>query len=412
VNKQILRGAFAAAVDAATPAQCIAAALPERPSGRVIVIGAGKAAAQMAAAVEAQWGDAVEGLVVTRYGHAEGVSLRKIGVVEASHPVPDQAGLDATRRIMDLLSGLTPNDLVLSLISGGGSALLCQPIDGISLDDKQELTRALLACGATIGEMNVIRQRLSQVKGGRLAALAAPAKIVTLFISDVPGDDAETVASGPTVRIPPHLESAETILARYNIIPNTRVAAALASQASRLPETGDLQAHMVASPRQSLEAAARYLESQGYTTLILSDRIEGEAREVGKALTAIAMSADFLGKAPLALISGGETSVTLRGNGRGGRNAEFALGVAIALRGARNISCLAADTDGIDGSEDNAGAYVDGESFNAMKAAGVDPFAALTMNDAWGAFNAIDSLFVTGPTGTNVNDLRIFLIDA
>jgi len=412
LTKDTLRGAFDAAVRAADPALCVAQALPPRPEGRVIVIGAGKAAAQMAAAVEAQWEGPISGLVITRYGHAEGITLRDIELVEAAHPVPDAAGLAATRKMMDLLQGLTPDDLVLSLISGGGSALLCQPLEGLSLEEKQGVTRALLDSGATIGEMNVIRQRLSQVKGGRLAAIAAPAKLVTLFISDVPGDAAETVASGPTVEIPPHGESAEVILTRYGITPSAEVAAALASSASHLPKTGPLEARMIASPQISLEAAARFLEGRGYHTMILSDRIEGEAREAGKVLAAIAMGAGGFAKRPLALLSGGETSVTVRAKGRGGRNAEFALGAAIALRGAKGISGLAADTDGVDGTEDNAGAYFDCGSFDAIQRAGIDPFAALNGNDAWGAFHAVDQLLVTGPTGTNVNDLRIFLIDA
>lgn len=408
--RALLEGAFRAAVDAADPDQVLAAALPPPPKGRTVVVGAGKAAGQMAAALEAAWPGPLEGVVVTRYGHAEGIALQHVALREAAHPVPDTAGLAATREIMAAVAGLAPEDLVIALISGGGSALLCQPLAGLELAEKQALTRALLASGATIGEMNAVRQRLSAVKGGRLAALAAPARVVTLYVSDVPGDAVEIVASGPTVPPIRPVESADRILARYGITPSPAIAAALASAGSHPPEVCGTEARMIASPRQSLEAAAEWLAARGWATRVLSDRIEGEAREIGKALSAIADYARDAGR--VAILSGGETTVTLRGTGgRGGRNAECALGAALALRGTAGIAGLCADTDGIDGTETNAGAIFDGATAARMQAAGCDPFAALAANDAYGAFLSCDQLVTTGPTGTNVNDFRLFLVD-
>lgn len=399
----------------------VPSALPEPPEGRTVVIGAGKAAAGMAAALEAHWPATapLEGLVVTRYGHAEAAGrCTRLQVVEAAHPVPDQAGRQAAEHMCALLQGLSADDLVVALISGGGSALLSRPLDGISFEDKQDITRHLLRSGATIGEMNVVRQHLSAVKGGRLAALAAPARVHTLVISDVPDDAPEIVASGPTIPGIASAEQAMGILARYGIPVPDHVMAVLRSAAARTPKPDDPcfaanQVRLIASARLSLEAAAQAAEARGIRAMILSDSIEGESREVAKVLTAIAKECASRGRpaaAPCVLLSGGETSVTVKGQGRGGRNAEFALSAAIALRGATGIHCLAADTDGIDGTEDNAGAFADGGSFGRMLDAGVVPLERLERNDAYTAFQLVDDLFVTGPTGTNVNDFRAFLI--
>ncbi len=410
--RALLAGAFEAAVKAALPDNALPPLLPDPPAGRTLVVGAGKAAAQMAAAVEGAWAGDLSGLVITRYGHGEGVSLDRIELAEAAHPVPDAAGLRATRRIMEMAAALGPDDLCLVLISGGGSALLCQPLAGMDLAGKQEVTQALLRSGATIHEMNAVRRRLSAVKGGRLAALAAPARVVTLYISDVPGDDAATVASGPSVQAPRD-DDAEAILDRYGIEPSEAVRRALASAASPPPAEVGGEARLVAAPWQSLEAAAGWLGSRGWATVILSDRIEGEAREAGEVVAAIAASSGDRGapfRPPVAILSGGETTVTVRGDGRGGRNAEFALGAALALRGREDVWGIAADTDGIDGVESNAGAVFDGETALRMRAAGVDPEARLRNNDAFAAFAAVDQLHVTGPTGTNVNDFRLLLV--
>lgn len=410
--RQLLEEAFRAAVAAAQPGRTIAPHLPDPPAGRTVVVGAGKAAAQMAAAVEAAWPGDLSGLVVTRYGHADGVTLARIEVAEAAHPVPDAAGVRATRRIMDLVSDLGPDDLALVLISGGGSALLCQPLDGFDLADKQAVTEALLRSGATIHEMNAVRRRLSAVKGGRLAALAAPARVVTLYISDVPGDDAATVASGPTVAAPAGAD-ADAVLARYGIDLPEAVARVWQSPASRPPAEVAGTAHLVAAPQRSLEAAAECLEEAGWKAVILSDRIGGESRDAGRVLADIAAACADRGAPfapPVAILSGGETTVTVRGRGRGGPNAEFALGAALALQGRSDVWGLAADTDGIDGVETNAGALFDGTTPARMREAGIDPHAALRDNDAFSAFEAVDQLLTTGPTGTNVNDFRVFLI--
>ncbi len=410
--RALLEGAFDAAVQAARPDNALPPLLPNPPKGRTLVVGAGKAAAQMAAAVEGAWRGDLSGLVITRYGHGEGVSLDRIELAEAAHPVPDKAGMEATRRIMDLVSELGPDDLCLVLISGGGSALLCQPLEGLELAEKQEVTQALLRSGATIHEMNAVRRRLSAVKGGRLAALAAPARVVTLYISDVPGDDAATVASGPSVQAPAD-DDAEAILDRYGIALPEGVRRALNSAASHPPAEISGEARLLAAPWSSLEAAADWLEDRGWSTVILSDRIEGEAREAGLVVAAIAAACGDRGapfRPPVAILSGGETTVTVRGDGRGGRNAEFALGAALALRGREDIRGLAADTDGIDGVESNAGAVFDGSTALRMRLAGMDPAAVLRDNDAFAAFEAVDQLVLTGPTGTNVNDFRLFLV--
>ncbi len=416
--RQFLQDCLAAAIARAAPDHVLAAHLPALPAaGRVIVVGAGKAAAAMAVAVEAAWpGARIEGLVITRYGH--GLPARSIEVVEAGHPMPDTAGAEAAARIAALVHSAGADDLVLFLASGGGSALLALPADGISLDDKRAMNAALLRSGANIGEMNAVRKHLSALKGGRLAALAAPAKVLTLAISDVPGDRPDVIASGPTVPDESTLADALAVLARYDITPPASVAARLADSAAETPKPGDAifantDFRMLATPQQSLEAAAEAAHAAGITPLILSDRIEGEAREVGKAMAGIALQVATHGQpvgAPAVLLSGGETTVTVRGKGRGGRNAEFLLGLTLALNGHRNIHALAADTDGIDGSEDNAGAWCGPDSLAQMRAAGCDPAALLAANDAYNAFGACESLIVTGPTRTNVNDFRAILI--
>lgn len=416
--RQLLLECFRAAVDRALPEGVLAAHLPEAPpAGRIIVLGAGKAAAAMAAAVEVAWPDApLEGLVITRYAHS--LPTRCIEVVEAGHPMPDAAGAEAAARIARLAEGAGPDDLVLFLASGGGSALLALPADGVSLDDKRRVNAALLRSGADIGEMNAVRKHLSALKGGRLAALAAPASVLTLAISDVTGDRVDVIASGPTVPDESTLADALAVLARYRIEPPASVAARLADPAAETPKPGDAvftntDFRMIATPQQALEAAAEAARAAGVTPLILSDRIEGESREAGKVLAGIAMQAAAHGQPvqpPAILLSGGETTVTVRGQGRGGRNAEFLLGLTLALGGHPRIHALAADTDGIDGSEENAGARCGPDSLARMRRAGLDPAALLADNDAYEAFAVLDDLIVTGPTRTNVNDFRAILI--
>jgi len=416
-----LRRLFDAAVRAADPRAVLARHLPEppRPGGRVIVVGAGKSAAVMAAAVEAAWPEApLSGLVVTRYGHA--VPTRRIEVVEAAHPVPDAAGEAAARRILSLVQGLTPRDLVLVLISGGGSALLALPAPGLTLEDKQAVNRALLASGATIHEMNCLRRHLSAIKGGRLAAAAHPARVVTLAISDVPGDDPAVIASGPTVPDPSNFADAKALVAHYGITLPPAVAAHLAAAAEETPKPGDprlakAEYRMIATPMMALEAMASEAREMGLTPLILGDALEGEAREVGTVLAGIARSARAHGHplpAPAVLLSGGETTVTIRAPkpGRGGRNTECLLGLTLALAGEPGIWALAADTDGIDGTEDAAGAIAAPDSLARARAAGLDPRAMLASHDSYGLFSALGDLVVTGPTLTNVNDVRVVLI--
>ena len=412
----LLRAMFEAAVNAAAPALCVPPHLPAPPKGRTIVVGAGKAAAAMAAAVEAHWEGPLEGLVVTRYGH--GAPTRRIRVVEASHPVPDAAGPAAARAILDLVSGLTADDLVLCLISGGGSALLALPAGDITLADKQAINRALLRSGAHIGEMNGLRKHLSAIKGGRLALAAAPARVVSLIISDVPGDDLSVIASGPTVADASTRADALATLARYRIQIPPAVRARLADPASETPKPGDPRLAgvtniLIATPQGALEAAAEVARRAGYAPLILGNAIEGEARDCAIVHAGIALQAAGWGQPiapPCAILSAGETTVTMRGKGRGGRNAEFLLSLAIALNGRAGISALAADTDGIDGSEDNAGAIVAPDTPARAAAAGIDLSARLADNDAYGAFAALGDLVMTGPTRTNVNDFRVILV--
>jgi len=415
-HRRLLLDMFQAAVNAAAPTLCVPAHLPPRPKGRTVVVGAGKAAASMAAAVEAHWNGPIEGLVVTRYGH--GVPCRHIEVVEASHPVPDEAGSNAARRILDKVSGLTADDLVLVLISGGGSALLALPPAGITLADKQAINRALLKCGAHIAEMNAVRKHLSTIKGGRLAVAAAPAQVVTLAISDVPGDDLSVIASGPTVPDASTRSDALAVLAKYGIEIPATVAVHLNDGASDTPTLGDPRLAnvvniLVATPQKSLEAAAKVARDAGLATMILGNAIEGEARDVGIVHAGIARQCGDWGQPleiPCVLISGGETTVTVRGNGRGGRNAEFLLSLGIAADGRNGIWALAADTDGIDGSENNAGAILTPDMLHRAKRTGIDVKTRLADNDAHTVFAALNDLVVTGPTLTNVNDFRAVLI--
>ena len=414
--KTILKSLFDAAISVADPALCVAPYLPPDDGGRLIVIGAGKASAAMAQAVEAHWSGPLDGLVVTRYGH--GVPCQRIEIVEAAHPVPDTAGALAAQRVLDKLRGLQPSDRVLALISGGGSALLAAPAAGVTLAEKRAITSALLKSGAAISEINCVRKHLSAIKGGRLAATAWPASVLTLAISDVPGDDPAVIASGPTVADPTTVHDALRVLDLYGIVIADRLRARLLSGELETPKPGDprlakSEFRLIASPRQMLEAAAKAARQLGITPLILGDAIEGEAREVGKVLAGMAISCGrhgFPAEKPCVLLSGGETTVTLKGAGRGGRNSEFLLGLALALDGAPGIHALAADTDGIDGSENNAGALIGPDTLSRAKKIGLDIRQHLADNDAWGYFSALGDLLVTGPTRTNVNDFRAILI--
>jgi hydroxypyruvate reductase len=375
------------------------------------VLGAGKASAAMAKAVEDNWSGALSGLVVTRYGHA--VPCKRIEIVEASHPVPDQHGEDAARRMLALAETAGPDDLVLCLISGGGSALLSLPAPGLTLADKQAVNRALLASGAPIGDMNVVRKHLSAIKGGRLAAAAWPAPLVSLIISDVPGDDPSLIASGPTVPDPSTFADARDVVARYHIALPPAVAAYLGAGIDETPKPGDPRlakaiTTIIASARGSLEAAAAMAQTMGVTPVILGDAIEGEAREIGRSMAEEALRRR--GSEPFVLISGGETTVTVRGKGRGGRNTEFLAGLAARLGGAAGIFAIAGDTDGIDGSEDNAGAIVTPDTLARGRSLGHDINAALDGNDVYPYFEALGDLVVTGPTLTNVNDFRAILV--
>ncbi len=403
--EQLLRDIFAAAVEAALPAKVLAGHLPPKPEGRVVVVGAGKASAAMGAALEAVWGPC-EGLIVTRYGHA--VPCEGIEIVEAAHPVPDAAGEDAARRILDLATGLGAGDLMVALISGGGSSLLSLGAPGVSLADKQALNRALLASGASIDEMNCVRKHVSAVKGGRLAAAAAPARVLTLVISDVPGDDPADIASGPTVADVTTLADAREIVARYRLELPESVGHALADPANETPDAlPGAELSMIATPLMSLRAAEAVAP---VPCLILGDAIEGEAREVGRAMAGIALSVKAHGlpiEPPCVLLSGGETTVTLPKGapGRGGRNVEFLMGLMEALDGAPGIHALAADTDGVDGAAEVAGAVIGPETDRS------DLARALRDYDGHGFFEALGAQVVTGPTLTNVNDFRAIYIE-
>jgi len=415
-DRALLIEMFEAAVRAADPRAILPAFLPEPPKGKTVVIGAGKGAAQMAAAFEDIWKAPYEGVVVTRYGY--GAPCRKLRVLEAAHPVPDPAGMQATKALVSAVSGLGPDDLVIALICGGGSALLPAPPDGLGLEDEIVLNKALLASGAPISVMNAIRKQVSLVKGGRLAAAAHPARVISLIVSDVPGDDPAQVASGPTVpdRIGP--EEALAMAEAYGVTLPTNIRSFIETAAQPpMPEGAvfaNTETHIIASAAQSLDAAAKHAKAKGIPAAILSDAIEGEAREIGKAHAAIAREVATRNRPfsrPVVILSGGETTVTLTGDGgRGGRNTEFLLSAAMGLDGLANVTALAADTDGIDGSEDNAGAFADGTTASRLRSPGIDPQAMLAKHDAWGAFKAIGDLFTPGPTGTNVNDFRAFLI--
>ena len=411
-HRRLLLEMFEAAVAAAAPALCVPPHLPHPPRGRTVVVGAGKAAAAMAAAVEAHWPGPLEGVVVTRHGH--GAPCGRIRVIEAGHPVPDEAGPEAARAILEAASGLGADDLLICLISGGGSALLALPAGAITLADKQAVNRALLRSGAPIGEMNVVRKHLSAIKGGRLALAAAPARVVALLISDVPGDDPAIIASGPTVPDSSTSADALAILRRYAIAAPRSVLDHLGDPASETPKPGDgrfgpVETVLIATPRMALEAAAAVARAAGFAPVILGDDLEGEAREVGRAHADIALRRARDG-GPCAIISGGETTVTVRGHGRGGRNAEFLLSLGLALDGHPGIAALAADTDGLDGSEDNAGAIILPDTLARAAAAGLSLSDHLAANDAYSAFKALGDLVVTGPTRTNVNDFRAILV--
>jgi glycerate 2-kinase len=420
-ERQLLRDMFEAAIAAASPDKAVPANLPEPPAGRTIVVGAGKAAASMARAVETRWppDKPLSGLVVTRYGHGVG-PLRRIEVVEAAHPVPDAAGQKAAGRILDLVRGLGPEDLVLCLISGGGSALLSLPARGITLDDKQALNKALLRSGANIHEINCVRKHLSAIKGGRLGVAAAPARIVSLIVSDVPGDDPSVIASGPTTPDATTLADAKAVLRGYGIVPPPSVQAHLDDSKAETPKPGDpafarSETRIIATPQGSLEAAAEVADQAGYRPLILGDAIEGEAKEVGKVMAAIARQIAIHGQpasSPCVLISGGETTVTVRGAGRGGRNVELLLSLAIQLDGRPRIFAIAGDTDGADGAEEVAGAIVTPDSLERARRAGLNARAVLADNDAHNFFRVLGDQVVTGPTLTNVNDFRAVLVNS
>jgi glycerate 2-kinase len=419
--REFLTELFHAAIRAADPAVCLPPHLPAppmSPKGRTIVIGAGKAAAAMARAVEAHWLGELTGLVVTRYGHA--VPTQRIEVVEAAHPVPDAAGLGAARRIRERVSGLTADDLVICLLSGGGSALLVDPIAPVTLDEKRELSRALLRSGASIVEINCVRRHLSAIKGGRLGAACAPARLVTLAISDVPGDNFTDIASGPTVADSTTCADALAVLKHYRIDPPRAVRELLESGAGESvkpndPRLANSSATLIATPQVALEAAAAYALERGIAAHILGDAIEGEAREVGKQMGELALRVARSGAPyapPCVLISGGETTVTVHGTGCGGRNVEFLLALGLTLNGAPGIHAVAGDTDGVDGMEEIAGAYLGPDSMARGEAAHHPMRTALDNNDGHGFFGALGDSIVTGPTLTNVNDFRAIHIAA
>ncbi|MEW8663472.1 MAG: glycerate kinase [Candidatus Thiodiazotropha sp.] len=416
-HRDILLDLFQASVDAALPATCLPRTLPQPPTGRTLVVGAGKAAASMAKAVEEHWDGPLSGLVITRYDH--GVPLDHIELVEAAHPVPDEAGRQAARRILEMAQALGPDDMMLCLISGGGSALLALPADGITLEDKQQINKSLLRSGATISEMNCVRKHLSAIKGGRLAAAAAPAQVVTLLISDVPGDDPSVIASGPTVADPTTFADALAILRKYGIEEPKAVIQHLEEAAEETPKPGDerlerAETVMLATAQDALEAAAAKAHSLGYKPLILGNSIEGESRDVASVHAGIALQIATHGQpaeAPCVLLSGGETTVTVKGTGRGGRDAEFLLALAVALDSHPRIHAIACDTDGIDGTEDNAGALLDPESLGRAEQLGLKAVDMLNDNNGYHFFARLDDLVITGPTRTNVNDFRAILID-
>ena len=416
--RPLLRSLFDAAIAAAQPALCLPPHLPPRPKGRTIVIGAGKASAAMARALEDHWEGPLEGLVITRYGYE--VPCQRIQIASAAHPVPDAAGQQATQRILEMVTGLTADDQVIALISGGGSSLLVAPGPGLTLNDKRAVNTALLKSGATISEMNCVRRHLSAVKGGRLAAACHPAAVLTLLISDVPGDNPTDIASGPTVADPTTCADALAIVARYRIELPAAARALLASGAGESVKPGDprlarAETRLITAPQMALEAAAQVARAAGITPYILGDSLEGEARDLGKAMAGIARQVAVHGQpfqAPCVLLSGGESTVTLRGAGRGGRNVEFLLALGVALDGLGGVHALAGDTDGVDGGEEIAGALLAPDTLARAWAAGINPRASLDANDGHGFFQALGDSVVTGPTFTNVNDFRAIVIEA
>ncbi|MBJ7553069.1 glycerate kinase type-2 family protein [Marinomonas spartinae] len=420
-SKEFLTSLFQAALDVAQPNKCIPRYLPERTAGRTIVIGAGKASAAMAQALEDTWldkypGDALSGVVVTRYGYA--VPCQQIDILEAAHPVPDVAGLAASKRILETVSDLTAEDQVIVLISGGGSALMPLPAEGISLEEKQAINQALLKSGANIIEMNTVRRHLSALKGGRLAAACYPAKVTTLLISDVPGDDLPSIASGPTVGDVTTCHDALNIIEKYQIPVSQTILDNLSNGAYESIKPDDKRltsctTTMIATPQMALEAAAHHAQEWGIPSLILGDSIEGESREVGLVMAGIARQVatfDQPIKPPCVLLSGGETTVTMKGNGIGGRNVEYLLSLAISLQSRSGIAALAADTDGVDGAADIAGAIIDDTTLERAFQAQLDPVAYLKNNDAHSFFQALNDSLITGPTLTNVNDFRAIFI--
>lgn len=416
--RAFLTDLFEAAVEAADPLASIRAHLPERPKGRTIVVGAGKAASQMAAAFESLWDGPLEGAVVARHGPV--AACERIRVLQSAHPVPDEAGLAGSAELLRLAEGLTPDDLVVALISGGGSSLLPAPPQGLTLADEIAVNKALLASGAPISAMNVVRKHVSRIKGGRLAFAAAPARVVSLIVSDVPGDNPAFVASGPTIPDISTPADALAIIRRYGMILPDAVMRHLRSEHAVAPKPDhpaftNQRHHIIASAAVSLEAAAAKARALGVEAVILSDAIEGEARDIGRMHAAIARETALRNRPfskPVVILSGGETTVTIAGDayGKGGRNSEFLLSFALDIDGVEGVHALAADTDGIDGSEDNAGVFADGSTVSRMRAAGADPRHHLARHDAWSAFSASGDLFVPGPTGTNVNDLRALLV--
>lgn len=414
--RDLLTAMFNAAVNAAQPEHCVARFLPPVPAGRTLVLGAGKASAAMARAFERHWSGPVSGLVVTRYGYA--VPCEHIEIVQAAHPVPDDAGRDAATRMLALAQGLTRDDLVVCLISGGGSSLLSMPGADITLEDKQAISRALLKSGASISEINCVRRHLSGIKGGRLAAACHPAKVVNLLISDVPGDRPSDIASGPTVADATSCADALEIVRRYQIMLPENVRRRLESSAGETvkpndPRLSDVETHLIATPQMALAAAADVARQAGVEALILGDSLEGEAREMGKVMAGIALQAKNHGQPaapPCVLLSGGESTVTVRGNGRGGRNVEFLLSLALALNGAEGIHAVAGDTDGVDGQEEIAGAFVAPDTLARAHAQGLHPRECLDNNDGHGFFGALGDSLVTGPTLTNVNDFRAIMV--
>ena len=416
-QRDLLRAMFDAAVLSAQPVHCIPKFLPTPPKGRLVVVGAGKASAAMARAFEQAWDGPLEGVVVTRYGYS--TPCDRIEIIESSHPVPDVNSVVASRRLLDAVSGLTSDDTVVCLISGGGSSLLCMPAEGLTLEDKQAVNKELLRSGATITEMNCVRRHLSGIKGGRLAAAAHPAKVVTLLISDVPGDSLVDIASGPTVGDPTTRLDALAIVHRYQMKLPERVIQHLQSEAcesikSDDPRLAKAEAHIVARPQMALEAAAAVAQAQGYAVHILGDSLEGEAKDMAKVMAGMTLQMVRHGQPfqrPCVLLSGGESTVTLSGNGRGGRNVEFLLSMLVELNGCKGVYGLAADTDGVDGSEDIAGAFMDPSSVARAWAQNMNPKEMLTNHDAHTFFERIGDSLITGPTMTNVNDFRAILID-